>query len=300
MKPVDLARLLVLAALWGGSFLFIRVAAPVLGPIVLVELRVLLAGLALLLYARLTRHQTDLRARWRQYLIIGALNSAIPFVLISTAELHLTASFAAILNATSPLFGAVAAAIWLRDQLSWPKVAGLGLGVAGVAVLVGWSPLELTSTVVLSIGASLLGAASYGLASVYTKAHVTGAPSLGMAVGSQLGASLLVLPLVPAAPPTSLPSSAVLLCVVLLAVASTALAYVLYFRLIVEIGPASALTVTFITPIFGSAWGAIFLSERVGAGAIAGCAIILAGTVLVLGLLRWPAGAPSGRAQLGK
>jgi drug/metabolite transporter (DMT)-like permease len=297
MKPADVARLLVLAALWGGSFLFIRVAAPVLGPVVLVELRVLLAGLALLVYAKIARRQLDVRARWRQYLVIGALNSAIPFALISTAELHLTASYAAILNATSPLFGAVVAAAWLGDRLSWPKVAGLGLGVTGVAVLVGWSPIELTDAIALSIGASLLGAASYGVASVYTKLHAAGAPPLGMAVGSQLGASLLLLPLVPAVPPTSMPTVAVVVCMLLLAFASTALAYVLYFRLIVDIGPASALTVTFITPIFGTAWGALFLGEQVGAGAMAGCVVILAGTALVLGLLRWPARALAARAR---
>src|SRR5581483_3881706 len=164
-----------------------------------------------------------------------------------------------------------------------------GLGVTGVVVLVGWSPIELTGAVALSVGASLLGAASYGVASVYTKLHAAGAPPLGMAVGSQLGASLLLLPLAPALPPTSAPSVAVVAYMLLLAFASTALAYVLYFRLIVDIGPASALTVTFITPIFGTAWGAIFLGEPVGAGAIAGCVIILAGTALVLGLMRWPA-----------
>ena len=116
MRAPDLARLLLLAALWGGSFIFIRIAAPVLGPIVLVTIRVLLAGAALLVYALVTRSELELRARWRQYLTIGALNSAIPFVLISTAELQLPASLAAILNATSPLFGAVIAAIWIKDS----------------------------------------------------------------------------------------------------------------------------------------------------------------------------------------
>ncbi len=284
MQAGDLGRLIVLAALWGGSFLFIRVAAPVLGPIVLVELRVLIAGLALLIYVATTRRAIELRARWRQYLIIGALNSALPFVLISTAELRLTASFAAILNATSPLFGAIIAAVWLKDTLTARKIGGLILGIAGVATLVGWSPISLSAGVLLSNGASLLGAASYGVASVYTKAHVTGAPPLGMAVGSQLGASLMLLPLVPVAPPTGTPSAGVVLCVLLLALGSTALAYLLYFRLIIDIGPARALTVTFITPIFGVAWGALFLGEQIAIGTVVGCVIILAGTALVLGL----------------
>src|SRR6266511_4101545 len=218
MQAGDLGRLIVLAALWGGSFLFIRVAAPVLGPIVLVELRVLIAGLALLIYVATTRRAIELRARWRQYLIIGALNSALPFVLISTAELRLIASFAAILNATSPLFGAIIAAVWLKDTLTARKIGGLILGIAGVATLVGWSPISLSAGVLL------------------------------------------------------------------LALGSTALAYLLYFRLIIDIGPARALTVTFITPIFGVAWGALFLGEQIAIGTVVGCVIILAGTALVLGL----------------
>jgi drug/metabolite transporter (DMT)-like permease len=127
MRPADLARLLLLSALWGGSFVFIRVAAPALGPIVLVEGRVLTAGLALLVYAVATKQRRALRERWRQYLVIGALNSAIPFVLISTAELHLTASLASILNATSPLFGALIAAAWIKEPLTPKKIVGIAL-----------------------------------------------------------------------------------------------------------------------------------------------------------------------------
>ena len=204
MKAPDLARLVFLAALWGGSFIFIRIAAPVLGPIVLVTIRVFLAGSALLVYALITRSDLELRTRWRQYLILGALNSAIPFVLISTAELQLPASLAAILNATSPLFGAVIAAIWIKDPLTRRKIAGLVLGLIGVGVLVGWSPTEFTPVVALAAGASLLGAAFYGLASVYTKAKVVGARPIGMATGSQFAAGLLLLPFVPFSTPRRL------------------------------------------------------------------------------------------------
>ena len=284
MKPGDLGALLLLSALWGGSFLFIRVAVPVLGPVTLVEVRVLLAGLALVAYAAATVGVPDLRSRWRQYATIGTLNSAIPFALISTAELHLTASLASILNATSPLFSALIAAIWIGDALTVRKTIGLVLGFAGVAVLVGWSPLPLTATVVLSVGASLLAAAFYGLAGVYTKARVTGAPPLALAIGSQLSAALVLLPLVPLAPPTRAQSGNVVLCMLALALFSTALAYLLYFRLIVNVGPTKALTVTFLVPIFGVTWGALFLGESITLSTLAGCAIILAGTALITGL----------------
>jgi drug/metabolite transporter (DMT)-like permease len=284
MRAEDWGRLLLLSALWGGSFLFMRIAAPILGPIVLAESRVLIAGLALLFYSRAAKRPMELRARWRQYLIIGAVNSAIPFTLIAAAELTLTASSAAILNASSPLFGAAIAAVWIKDPLTMRKIGGLVLGIAGVAILVGWSPMDLSFEASLSIAASLLAAAFYGIASVYTKAKVSGAPSLGMAVGSQIGASLLLLPLIPVEPPFSLPSGGVLLCVLLLALGSTGWAYLLYFRLIVDIGPAKALTVTFLTPIFGIAWGALFLGERITFNESIGCAIILVGTSFVLGV----------------
>ena len=291
MKPGDLGALLLLSALWGGSFLFIRVAVPVLGPLALAEARVGLADLALLLYAASRRRAPDLRARWRPLLVIGAINSALPFALIMAAELRLSASLAAILNATSPLFGALVAA-WLGEALPARKVAGLLLGTLGVAVLVDWSPLPRTGATLLAVGASLLAALCYGRAAAYTKARAPGLPPLTLAVGSQLGASLVLLPLIPLAPPRAWPPVGVALCVLALALLSTAVAYLLYFRLIVNVGPTKALTVTFRTPLFGVTWGALFLREPVGPGTLLGGAIVLAGTALVTGLLPRPARTP--------
>ncbi len=288
MKTRDVVMLLALSTLWGGSFLFIRVAAPVLGPVVLVELRVLIAGVALLLYVAATRSKLDLRARWRQYLLVGLINSAIPFLLISTAELHLTAGLAAILNATSPLFGALVAAVWIKEALTANKLIGLALGVLGVGVLVGWSPFPFTAVVALSIGASLAAAASYGLASVTIKVKAQGTSPLALATCSQLGASLFVLPLTVVAPPQHQPTLPVILSVATLALASTAVGYLLYFRLIANVGPTRALTVTFLVPVFGVLWGVLLLSEPLTWGTLAGFAIILAGTGCVTGILRLP------------
>jgi drug/metabolite transporter (DMT)-like permease len=226
--------------------------------------------------------------------VLGAVNSAAPFVLISAAELHLTASLAAILNATSPLFGAVIAAMWLKDRLTPRKVAALILGLAGVGVLAGWSPLTLSAVVVLSISASLLGAASYGLASVYTKARVRDASPLGLAAGSQLAASLLLLPLTPFTLPPAPPSTSVMLVVLVLGLVCTALAYLLYFRLVIDVGPVKALTVTFLVPVFGVTWGALLLGETITWSTVAGCVIILVSTALVTGVgLRPSETAPS-------
>src|SRR5260370_42468111 len=118
MNAKQVGALLLLSALWGGSFLFVRIAVPVLGPVLLIELRVLIAGVALLLYMLVTRSPLDLRARWRHYLVIGIINSAIPFTLIATAELYLTAGLAATLYDTRPLFVAVVAAIWIKETLT--------------------------------------------------------------------------------------------------------------------------------------------------------------------------------------
>ena len=261
-----------------------RVAAPVLGPVVLVWARVLIAGILLLAYALATRRSIEFRRHWPQYLVLGLFNSALPFVLISAAELHLSASLAAMLNATSPLFGAVIAFFWLRDPLTVRKLFGLALGILGVAILAGWSPIDLNAVVLLSILASLAGAASYGLASVYTKARVRNVPALGMATGSQLAASLLLTPLVPFTWPAAAPSTTVLLCTLALAVGSTAFAYLLFFRLVVDVGPTTALTVTFLVPVFGVLWGALFLSEPVGISTLVGGLVVLAGTALVVGV----------------
>jgi drug/metabolite transporter (DMT)-like permease len=294
MRPSDLGRLLLLSAIWGSSFIFIRIAAPVLGPIVLVEARVLIAGLTLLAYAAISRSRSrhltgkglglELRERWRQYLILGAVGTAIPFVLISTAELELSASLAAILNATSPLFGAIVAAIWIGDPLTLRKVGGLAIGFLGVAILAGWSDLAISPIVLLSIGASLLAALCYGTSSVYTKARVQNAPPLGMAAGSQLAASLVMLPVVPLALPAAEPSRTALLATLALGFICTGLAYLIYFKLVVDIGPVKTLTVTFMVPIFGVLWGRLFLSEPITPITLAACAIILAGTALVTGL----------------
>jgi drug/metabolite transporter (DMT)-like permease len=281
LSPADVRRLLLLSALWGGSFLFIRVAAPVFGPVVTVETRVLIAGLALLGYAWASKAQLELRAYWRQYLTVGALNSAIPFLLISTAEIHISASMAAILNATSPLFGAIVAALWLGESLTLRKIASIAIAISGIAVLVGWSPIALSTPVVLSVGASLLASFFYGIAGAYTKAKVKGAPPLGLAAGSQLGASVLLAPAVPFAPPLGSPNATTVFCLLLFALLCTALAYILYFRLIADIGPTRALTVTFLAPLFGVLWGALFLGETITWRKVAACGIILCGTAFV-------------------
>lgn len=279
----DLAALIALGVLWGASFLFIRVAVPALGPFVLMELRVALAALALLAYGFTIGRLPKLRAHWRKFAVLGTVNSAIPFSLIAFAEIELTASLAAILNSTTVLFTALVAVIWTGEALTTGKASGVVLGVVGVAVLVGWDPMVLTGAVLLSVVAMLLASLSYAVGATYAKQAFTELPPLTMAVGQlAAGAILLLAPAAASFPGVDLPLAAGL-SVLGLAVLSTAVAYLLYFRLIASVGPTSTATVTFLVPVFGLLFGVLLLDEPFGPGTLAGLGLVLLSVALVTG-----------------
>ena len=282
MSSGDLARLVALAAVWGLAFVFIRVAVPPLGPVALTVIRTLLAGCALLLVAHAVGVRLGWQTRWRRFLAFGILNSAIPFMLISAAEKAMTAAFTAILVATAPLFGALIAAVWAGEPLTARRVGGLLAGVAGVSLLVGWNPGGAALPPAWSIAATLAAAALFGVAANYTRLKIRDIPPLATAAGSQLCAGTLLLPLVAAVPPAAMPAPVEWASAVALALLSSALAFVLYFRLIANVGPVKTLTVNFLSPLFGVTGGVVLLDEPVTANMIAGTAVILAGTALVL------------------
>ncbi len=262
--------------------MFIRVAVPALGPFTLMGLRVALAASILALYAAvLARGMPKLRARWKEFLIVGATNSAIPFSLIAAAEIELTASLAAILNSTTALFTGVVAAAWIGEALTMKKIVGLVLGLAGVAVLVGWDPVPLSGIVLLSVGAMLVASLSYAIGGVYVKRTFAGVPPLAMAIGQHAGAALLLLPLAAVSLPAEAPPLPAALCALALTLLSTALAYLLYFRLIENVGPTKTLTVTFLIPFFGLLFGVLLLGEPIGVGTLVGFGIILYSVALV-------------------
>lgn len=289
MRPADAARLLLLGALWGFSFIFMRIAAPVLGAIGTAGIRVTVAGTFLLAVILIRRIPVEPKRLWSHYLIVGLLNSAIPFALISWAETRLPASTAAILNATSPLFGMAVAAVWLGDRLSTAKMIGMAVAFAGVAGVVGGGLQGLGAQDLLPVGSSLVAALSYGVAAAYAKARTTDAKPLATAFGSQAASAVLLLPLLPFAMPSQPPTSNALAAVAALGIICTGFAYVLYFRLIADIGPAKALTVTFVAPLFGLIWSALFLHESITPLKLFACAAILIGTGLATGVLRLPA-----------
>ena len=278
MSSGDAARLLLLAGLWGGSFAFMRVAVPALGPLWLAFSRVALAFVALFALALARRSVPPLFAHWRGYLVIGTVNSALPFALFCFAEQYVTASAAAILNATSPFFGALVAVLWLGEALTLRKLAGMALGLAGVVLLVGWQPEPLSGAMLWATLACLAAALCYGIASVYAKRRMAAVPSSAVALYSQLAAAVVLAPALCFVPAPGPLTPLVAANVLALALASTALAYLLYFRLIAALGPARALTVTFLIPLFGVLWGFLFLDEPLAPNTLSGCALIIAGT----------------------
>jgi len=285
MRAADWLMLTLLAAIWGASYLFIRIAAPAVGPLPLMATRVLLAGLVLAALAAALGRLPTLRGRWRDYLLLGLVNAAVPFTLIAAAELYLTASLAGIITTTAPLFSALVAAAWLKDPLTPRTVLGLLLGILGVAVLLGWSPLPLGPELYLSVAAMLAAAFCYGLGAVYTRAAFRGVPLLGLATAQQLaaGAELLGPAAATVRSPWPQPPS-VVLSVLALALLSTALAYLIYFRLIERVGPTRALMVSILVPFFGVLWGVVFLGEPVTPGTFVGLGIVLGGVVLAAGV----------------
>lgn len=282
MSIFNLLELLLLAAVWGASFLFMRIAAPILGPVLLIELRVLLAGLALLIFAIRLNLLVEIRRQLIPLFVVGCINSAIPFLLFAFASLFLPSGFTAILNATVPLFGTIIAFLWLREKLTLSGFLGLILGFAGVTVLVGWTNMPITPSFVFAIVAGLVAAWMYAIAALYLKQNLSGVSSIAIATGSQLSAAVVLLPITPFFLPTESPSAFVIWVVVALALFSTAFAYILYFRLISNIGVSKALTVAYLIPLFAMLWGAVVLGESITLSMILGCGLILTGTAIAI------------------
>jgi drug/metabolite transporter (DMT)-like permease len=282
----------LLAAIWGASFLFTRIAVVEFGPVPTAALRVAIAALFLVPILLWRGLGPQLRQHWKAVFFVGVLNSGIPFACFSFALLSITTGLSSILNATVPLFGAVVAWIWLKDRLSATRVLGLAIGFAGV-VMLAWDKASFKpdASGVASgwaVLACLLATLCYGIAASYTKRFLGGLPALVTATGSQLGATLgLALPalwLWPAQAPGA-KSWAALLAV---GVLCTGVAYILYFRLIERAGPARALAVTFLLPVFAIFYGMLFLGEQVTSWMLICGVVIVCGTMLSTGLVKLP------------
>ncbi len=288
MENRDYGLLLILAAIWGLSYVFIRIAAPVVGPALLMELRVGLAAGVMLAYVLVTdRSRSPLREfrnHLRAYFVLGAINAAVPFTLIAVAELNLNASYAALLNSTAPLFSTFVATLWLRDSFSARRAAGLGIGIAGVAVAVGIAPFALTPILFLSVACSLVAALSYGSGALFAQQRFLSTPPLTLSLGQQIAAMAWLTPFAAVSLPSARFPLPAVESVLGLALLSTVVAYLLYFHLLQKSSPTEALTVTFLTPVFGIFWGHLLLGDPIGLGTVAGLGIVLVGVALVTNL----------------
>ena len=281
MNGADFARLLLLAAIWGGAFIFLRVAAPVMGPVWTPEVRVLIGGLAVLGWLRFAGEEAALWRHRGAYLVVGTVNIAIPFALFSYAAMHAPAGLLSIVNSTAPIFGIAWSAAFRDERITWRKAAGMALGIAGVALIARPGSAAEDPQLDWAILAVLGATCSYGVTGVLIKRFAQGVSPRAMAAGNQLAAALVLLPLLPLMPPLAAPSPLVIGNLLALALLASGVAFLLYFRLIADVGMTRALTVTYLIPLFGVFWGWLFLGETLPAAAFAGGVLILAGTLLV-------------------
>ena len=285
MTPRDLLDLTLLAALWGGSFLFMRYAVPDFGVVPLIWLRVALASICLLPLLLMKRQFGALRRQAGALTVMSLFNSGLPFLLIAWATLSITAGLASIMNAMTPVFTALIGALWLGDRLDGRRSLGLLLGLAGVALLAADKADFRPGGSGWAIVAMLLATACYGFAANHTRRYLQGVPALVNATGTQLVSALVLLPPALWSWPERMPGLGPWLAALVLGVACSALAYLLFFRLIARVGASRAVTVTFLVPVFGTLWGALFLGEPVTASMLAGGAVVLLGTGLATGVI---------------
>ena len=279
----DLAALLFLGAVWGAAFLFLRVAAPEVGPVWAAEIRLAIGASVLLVIAGPATSRVA-RGRVMSFLIVGALFSAVPFTLISIATLTLPAGFTALLNAATPLFTAAIAVAFMGQRITWRVGAGLAVGVVAVIVLVGWSPLEPGATTILAVAAGLGAPLSYALAGNFVRARLSDVGPTELATGMLSAGAVVALPVAVLSGAPGTPSLDGAVSLVSVGILSTAIAWPIFFRVLSHTTPTAASTVTFIVPAFALAWGSLALAEPVGISLVAGFALILLSLVLVLGI----------------
>ncbi|ALI06036.1 MULTISPECIES: DMT family transporter [Pseudomonas] len=289
MNLVDILRLLSLAAIWGASFLFMRIIAPVIGTLPTAFFRVSIAFVGLLVILALMRVNWNFRGKLKVVMVLGLINSGIPATFYSLAAQVLPAGYSAIFNATTPLMGVLIGGLFFSEQLTLAKVSGVFLGLLGVGILTRAGPVAFDLQLLMGALACLLATTCYGFAGFLTRRwldHQGGLDSRLSALGSMFGATVFLLPLfgysVISQPPASWGGWSVWLSLLGLGLVCTALAYILYFRLLSSIGPVKSMTVTFLIPPFGVLWGALLLDEPLGMAHLYGGVLIAAALWLVL------------------
>lgn len=293
MKASDLGLLLLLAALWGASFAFSRIAVPEFGALALTGVRVAGATLFLLPLLLLRGAGPNLLRHWKLIALVGLTNSAVPFFLFSYGALALSSGMLAIFNAATALFAAVIGWLWLRDSLTPVRIAGLAIGFTGVLWLAGEKASLVPGVHGVATGwavaACLLATLLYGFSANFTKRYLAEVSPVAFATGTQIVSTLLLAGPATLAWPETMPGARAWFAGIMLAIACTAIPYILFFRLLANVGVVRATTISFLIPAFGMLWGAVILGEAITPQMALGCLVIVAGTALSTGILEAPA-----------
>lgn len=277
----NIIQFIMLGAVWGGSFLFLRIISPVLGPVVVTDTRVLLGTLMIGSYMLLQRKKIFGVHPWFKIAILAFLSCALPFTLIAFTEIYLTTSMGSILNATTPIYAALLSLIVLREKSHYSQYLGFLLGIVGVIILVGFESIKITPMMLLALAAILLATLCYASGGLYAAKAFSGFPPVLLAFWQQLFSFLLLLPFAVYQRPHVMPNLSILACMLCLGVMCTGLAFLLYFNLIKNIGPHKTMSVAYIIPIFGMLWGHLFLGEDIGPTTILGAFTILFAVYLI-------------------
>ena len=291
MSSANLFLLFLLATLWGPSFLFIKVAVAEIPPLTMVTVRVGLAALLLYLFLRLRGGRLPGFGRlWLHFAVLGLLAHTIPFTLISWGEIYIDSAVAAILNGTTPLFTMLIAHHAIADErMSWSKLAGMLLGFLGLLLLVWPALVSGYQASTAGILAVTLASCSYGMALVYARRYLRNLPSMVAPTAQLLMATIYTIPLaLYLERPFSLswPSPQAVGSLVVLSVIGTALAFVVYYKIIEVAGATYLSMVTYLMPVFGVILGVLILNEQLTWNAYGGCGLILSGVIVVNGELR--------------
>lgn len=283
MQTRHFLQLILLSALWGGSFPLIRIASPAFGPLGLAGFRCALAALVLTVLMRLLRQHWPAREAWWRLTLLGVLTVLAPFVLFNWAGLVLPAGYSAVLNATTPLFGILFAALMGEERLTRRRLAGCAIGFAGVALLVQLGPVAVDGRVVLAAAACTLASACYGLGSILMKRATMTHQPLPASAAVHVSATLLMILPTAATAPQMQPTAGAIIAVAILGMVTSGFMYWVSMRLMREIPASAATSSAFMIPLFGVTWGGLFLGEPVTAGMLPGCLLVLAATALVTG-----------------
>lgn len=286
MKAKHFAQLVALSALWGASFMLIRIASPVLGPNVLAALRIGMATLTLAVLMRSMRHPWP-TGHWRELALIGSLSVAAPFLLFAWAALQLPAGYSALLNSTAVVFGIFASA-WLKeDTLTVRKLLGCVCGFAGVALIVGLGPVEVSFKVVVAALACIAASACYGISTPLMKRAISRMEPLQIAAGIHAVSLLMLVPGAVWSWPQAHFTPVALGAVAVMGIVTSGLAYWVHIRILAHVSPVAAMSPTFMIPVFGVTWGHLFLGEQVSTGIFAGGALVLLASALITGFNPW-------------